>query len=400
MAYGRRGMQASTADAPEDLARSVPAGAPPSERPRLRSIDAFRGAVLAFMVLTPATGDPAVYPFLRHAPWDGATASDLILPTFLVTSGVSLAFLLRQPVGRATRLRLVRRLALLLVLGLVYNAYGATGFDLSSLRYTGVLQMIGISGFLAAGVVLVTRGGGRDRPVLVAVVAVGLTALHGVGLLTLEDRCGDVDACSPYVAWDRAVLGADHTYGAGMPGWDPEGVVTTVAATALVLIGWLVGRQLVSATRDRLPQIAATTVGAGVTLLAAAWVLDGIDAANKRLLTPAFVALAGGVALVGLALFVAAFDLGPSPSSRPRLRGIAFPLVSLGRNALVVYLLERLLLQTAATRRVGDRSVRAAVLDALPGSETTVHLAYTAALLLAIGVVTAALHWRRRYLAL
>lgn len=386
--------------APDDVVRTVPHGEERSERPRLRSIDAFRGAVLALMVLTPATGDPAVYPFLRHAPWDGATASDLILPTFLVTSGVSLAFLLRQPVSPATRWRLVRRLLLLIVLGLVYNAYGTTGFDLSALRYTGVLQMIGISGFVAAGVVLVARCGRRDRPASVAAAAVGLTALHGVGLRVLADRCGDADACSPYVRWDRALLGAEHTYGGGAPGWDPEGIVTTVAATSLVLTGWLVGRRLVGATRDRLPWIAATTAAAGGALLGAAWILDGIDAANKRLLTPAFVALAGGVALVGIALFVAAFDLHTSSARRTQLRAIAFPLVSLGRNALIVYLLERFLLQTAARVRIGERSLRAALLDALPGSDTTVHLAYTATLLLVILAVTGALHWRGRYLAL
>ena len=67
-----------------------------STRQRLRSIDACRGAVLAFMLLTPATGDPATYPFLRHAAWEGPTASDLVLPTFLVTSGLSLAILLRR----------------------------------------------------------------------------------------------------------------------------------------------------------------------------------------------------------------------------------------------------------------------------------------------------------------
>ena len=136
----------------------------PAPRLRLRSIDAFRGAVLALMLLTPATGDPATYPFLRHAAWDGPTASDLILPTFLVTSGLSLAFLLRPPIGRAKVLRLGRRLVLLVLLGLAYNAYGTTGWDLGALRYTGVLQLIGIAGALGAAVVLLARRRGRDRP--------------------------------------------------------------------------------------------------------------------------------------------------------------------------------------------------------------------------------------------
>lgn len=215
-------------------------------RLRLRSVDALRGAVLAFMVLTPATGDPASYPFLRHAAWGGPTASDLVLPTFLVTSGLSLAFLLRASVDRSRVLRLVRRVLALVVLGLVYNAYGTTGWDLGALRFTGVLQLIGVAGALAAVVVLVTRRLGRDRPWAIGAIAVALPAAYGIGLR----------------------------------------------------------------------------------------------------------------------------------------------------------LLERFLLQTSTMAHAGDRTVREVLLDVLPGSETTVHLAFTAALLAVVAMVTSILHWRRAYLTL
>ena len=74
--------------------------------------------------------------------------------------------------------------------------------------------------------------------------------------------------------------------------------------------------------------------------------------------------------------------------------------MSLGRNALVVYLLERFLLQTAGMVHVGDRTVRTIALDWLPGSDTSRHLAYTVVLLAAITSVTAVLHRRGRYVAL
>lgn len=383
-----------------DAGRAIPTHARPGDRLRLRSVDAFRGAVLAFMVLTPATGDPAIYPFLRHAPWDGATASDLILPTFLVTSGFSLAFLLRPPVHRRKVLRLVRRVVLLVLLGLVYNAYGTTGFELGELRYTGVLQMIGVSGFLAAAVVLVSRRHGRDRPVVIGGVIVALVTIHGIGLHTLAGRCAQADACSPYATWDRHLLGAAHTYGAGSPGYDPEGLASTVVATVLVLCGYLAGRRLVAATPQTLPHVAATIAAVGVALLGAAWLLDGFDPANKRLLTPAFLALAAGTALIGVSIFVAALDAWGPGSARPAPRAPAFPLVALGRNALIVYLTERFLLQTAFMVHIGDRSAHRAILDALPAGDTTKHLAYTALLLAVITAITSTLHWRNRYLAL
>ncbi|HUG85112.1 MAG TPA: heparan-alpha-glucosaminide N-acetyltransferase domain-containing protein, partial [Euzebya sp.] len=125
-------------------------------RPRLVGVDAFRGAVLALMLLTPVTGEGGSYPHLAHAEWEGFTVSDAILPAFLTTSGASLALLLRPPVTAATRLRLVRRLLALLVLGWLYNAIGGP-LDVTQVRVTGVLQIIGLSGALAAVVVLAVR---------------------------------------------------------------------------------------------------------------------------------------------------------------------------------------------------------------------------------------------------
>lgn len=46
---------------------------------------------------------------------------------------------------------------MLIVLGMAYNAYGGTWLDLSDLRFTGVLQMIGISGATAAAMILLLR---------------------------------------------------------------------------------------------------------------------------------------------------------------------------------------------------------------------------------------------------
>lgn len=73
--------------------------APKSER--FASVDTFRGMVPALMLLAPATGTDG-FAWLRHAEWDGLTASDWLLPTFLVKSGLSLSFLLSGPPTAAT----------------------------------------------------------------------------------------------------------------------------------------------------------------------------------------------------------------------------------------------------------------------------------------------------------
>jgi len=58
--------------------------------PRLTSVDAFRGATMAAMVVVNHPGDwNHVYPPLLHAAWHGWTPTDLIFPFFVFLLGVS-----------------------------------------------------------------------------------------------------------------------------------------------------------------------------------------------------------------------------------------------------------------------------------------------------------------------
>jgi Uncharacterized conserved protein len=59
---------------------------------RLESLDVFRGAAIAGMLLVNNAGDwNHVFAPLRHAGWHGCTATDLIFPFFLFTMGASMA---------------------------------------------------------------------------------------------------------------------------------------------------------------------------------------------------------------------------------------------------------------------------------------------------------------------
>lgn len=372
---------------------------PPGNRRRLRSVDAFRGLVLAFMVLTPATGGPEHFSLLRHAAWDGATPSDLLFPTFLVTSGISLSFLLRPPTSGAVRRRLARRTVLLVLIGLAYNAYGTSGFDLSALRFTGVLQTIGISGAVAAAVVLGTRRGSEDRPVALLGVAAVLTAAYWVGMERLGP-CRPAPRCSAWFGVDRDLLGPAHTYAGGSLGFDPEGIATTVAASALVLAGYL-GGLLVRRSRASVLRFVPGVAVLGAVVAALGLLVETAIPFNKRLLSPSFVLLASGIALLAFAVVAVLFDLPARVRVLERARSAAaMPLVALGRNALVVFLLERVLLQTARIVHVGDQTLQDRLLDWIPVGRPGVHLVYTAAVLAAIAGVAIPLHARRWYLAL
>jgi predicted acyltransferase len=225
---------------------------------------------------------PPGYAWLRHSPWDGVRVADFVFPGYLFVVGASMAVGRTRPWSRD-----VRRLVLLVALGLAFNAFTTT----SPLRFTGVLQMIGVSGFLAGVVVRYAR-----RVDDVALVAGALLAVHGAVLSH---------------AWqvDRWVFPDVRLYRGGVAGHDPEGVLACVlGATALVLLGWC-------AARWRSWWFALALAGAAV-VAAAAW------PPNKRAWTPTFTLLmAATFAIALLAL-------------RPvRLA----PLEHVGRNALLVY---------------------------------------------------------------
>ena len=75
---------------------------------RLRSLDVFRGAAIAGMILVNNPGDWGnTYAPLLHAEWHGWTPTDLVFPFFLFAVGVAipLAFArrLEEPVVSAGR---------------------------------------------------------------------------------------------------------------------------------------------------------------------------------------------------------------------------------------------------------------------------------------------------------
>ena len=77
---------------------------------------------------------------------------------------------------------------------------------------------------------------------------------------------------------------------------------------------------------------------------------------------------------------------------------VALPLVTLGRNALVVFWTERVTLSAFDQTTVGDRVVRQVLIDGGLGVDgIRVHLTYTAVVLVIVLAVTGAmraLNWR------
>jgi predicted acyltransferase len=57
------------------------------ERPRLLSLDVFRGLNILIMIVVNCCG-PGSFRQLQHSAWNGCTLTDLVFPFFLFITGV------------------------------------------------------------------------------------------------------------------------------------------------------------------------------------------------------------------------------------------------------------------------------------------------------------------------
>ncbi len=293
------------------------------------SLDAFRGLTIAGMILVnnPGSWDHAYEP-LTHAEWNGWTPADLVFPFFLYIMGVAVTFSFGDVTGgrpgRQTFSRIVRRTALLLLLGLALNALMDTD-GLSRLRIPGVLQRIALC-YLAASLLFLWSG-----PRLQAMLFAGLLIGYWLVLDLVPvagHRPGWSDPEYNLAAYlDRRLIGESHLY---HESWDPEGLLSTVPAVATTLLGVLTGHWLRSGQPAE--RKTAGLVVAGAAVLAAGFAYDRWMPINKNLWTSSYVLFTGGMAMVTLAICYWLIDVR-------RIRQPVLPLVVFGVNPIAVYVL-------------------------------------------------------------
>ncbi|HWE36097.1 MAG TPA: DUF5009 domain-containing protein [Isosphaeraceae bacterium] len=325
---------------------------PTAARPgRLVSLDALRGfdmfwivgadeLVSALRKVRDAGPVRALAEQLEHVEWGGFHFEDLIFPLFLFIVGVSLVFSLEGRLateGRAVVLRrIVRRAALLYVLGIFY--YGGFSTPFAQIRLLGVLQRIAIS-YLFAALIFVSCGN-RGRLAWCVGLLVGYWALltfvpvpGGTAGDFAEGRnlANWVDAhYLPLRKWD-----GDH---------DPEGLLSTLPAIANGLIGVFAG-VLLRDTRLGPWWKVALLAASGVALAALGRAWDPYFPVIKKLWTSSFVLVACGYGSLLLAGFYLVIDvLG--------WRGWATPFVWIGMNPITIYMLDNLGLFKAIARRL------------------------------------------------
>ncbi len=262
---------------------------------------------------------------LEHKPWAGFHFEDLIFPLFVFIIGVSLVFSLTKTIAqsgrRAAVLRILRRSALLYLLGLLY--YGGLSTPVAQIRLLGVLQRLALCYLFASLLFCYLK-----PKALVGVCAgllIGYWALlsfvpvpgHGAGnfaegmnLTNYVDK-----QFLPLRKWD-----GDH---------DPEGLLSTMPAIASCLLGVFAGLLLQnSAVPDR--KKVGCLIAGGIACLAAGWLWHLNFPVIKKIWTSSFVLVAGGYSCLLLAAFYQIIDVW-------KWQKWALPFVWIGANPITIY---------------------------------------------------------------
>jgi predicted acyltransferase len=313
---------------------------------RLVSLDAFRGATMALMVLVNTPGGPISYGPLNHSEWNGWTITDVVFPSFLWIVGVAITLSLGKRIeGGVPKSRLflqvLRRSTVIFVLGLI--VYAAPDFNLSTQRIFGVLQRIAICYLIASAIYLTTRWRAQIVWIIALLVSYWLIMMlvpvpgYGAGDLAPGHNIAN------YL--DRVVLGA-HNY-AGTKEWDPEGIVSTLPAIATALLGVMAG-QILKLKRD-FSERTTWLYLAGSVLITLGLICSAWLPINKKLWTSSFSLFMGGLDFVIFAGFAWLID------GRGYQR-FARPLAIMGMNAIAVYLASELVEEALSMIHMGGRA--------------------------------------------
>ncbi|WP_207422394.1 acyltransferase family protein [Desertivirga brevis] len=314
---------------------------------RVLSLDVFRGATVAAMILVNNPGSWGhIYPPLEHAPWNGCTPTDLIFPFFIFIVGVSIVFSLQNKKSATEQLgtlmgKISKRAAILFLLGLLLALF--PDFEFATVRIPGVLQRIAVV-FLISSIIFLktkfkTQGWIFGSLLIFYWMIMTIIPVPGVGHPNLEPETN-------LGAWiDRTLITEAHLWKSSKT-WDPEGILSTIPAISTCLAGVLTAQWLLRknySTETNL--LGIISAGAIAVLLALVW--DPMFPINKSLWTSSYVLYAGGLAAVAFGILYWMIDVKEK-------KKLTAPFVAFGVNAITVFFLSGIIAKSMNTIKISS----------------------------------------------
>jgi predicted acyltransferase len=284
---------------------------------RFYSLDVFRGATVALMILVNNPGSWShIYAPLEHAPWHGATPTDLVFPFFLFAVGNALAFVLPrlEAAGEGVFWRkILKRTLLIFFIGLLLNwmpfikwdgdhivfkpwQYIDANGNAAGVRILGVLQRIALAYFSASVIIYYFK----IRGAFVAACII----LLGYWFLCVAANPSDPFSLQGWFGTniDRAILGDAHMYKGEGVVFDPEGLMSLFAAIVQVIFGYFAGNYILQ--KGKTHEMVNGLFVAGCVLVFAGFMWDMVFPINKKIWTSSYTVYTTGLALLTLSVLI------------------------------------------------------------------------------------------------
>ncbi len=320
---------------------------------RYYSLDVFRGATVALMILVNNPGSWGhIFSPLAHASWHGCTPTDLVFPFFLFAVGNALSFVMPK-MQTDTDIhfwqKVVKRTLLIFGIGLFLNwspfvkwSDGNLIFKVwENVRILGVLQRIALCYFFASVILYY----GKSKMALF--IGMMMLVIYWV-LNILLGAPGHPYSLSGYFGnpIDQAILGVTHIYkGEGVP-FDPEGLVSMFPAIVQVILGYLVGEyiQVKGKSYEMLAQLLLT----GVVLVLAGYIWDFSFPINKKIWTSSYVFYTTGLATITLSMLIYLLEFKDTKGNWSKFFDV------FGKNPLFIFVMSGFLPRVLALLRWVD----------------------------------------------
>ncbi|MEJ7821986.1 MAG: DUF5009 domain-containing protein [Chitinophagaceae bacterium] len=284
---------------------------------RFYSLDVFRGATVALMILVNNPGSWSnIYSPLKHAPWHGATPTDLVFPFFLFAVGNALAFVMPrlEAAGETVFLKkILKRTFLIFFIGLMLNWFPFIKWDQDNIvlkpweyidadgkaqgvRILGVLQRIALAYFFASVIIHFFKVRG-------AFVAAGIILL-GYWFLCVAGNPVDPFSLNGWFGTgvDKAILGDAHMYKGEGVVFDPEGLMSLFAAIVQVIFGYFAGNYILQKGKTHEMVNGLFVAGCVLAVAGLCWGLS--FPINKKIWTSSYTLYTTGLALLTLSVFI------------------------------------------------------------------------------------------------
>lgn len=318
---------------------------------RFYSLDVFRGATVALMILVNNPGSWShIYAPLDHASWHGCTPTDLVFPFFLFAVGNAMAFVMpRLEEKNIFWQKVIKRTLLIFLIGMFlnwfpfikYNEAGhLVGKPFENLRIFGVLQRIALSYFFAS--------------VIVHFFKVRGAFVFGAFLLLFYwFLCVAANPSDPFSlrGWfgtkvDLYLLGDSHLYHGEGVAFDPEGLMNTFGSIVQVILGYLVGNYII--TKGKTAEMLNSLFVAGAVLIFAGFAWDMVFPINKKIWTSSYTIYTTGLALIILSVMIYLIEFKNAKGVWSRFFDV------FGKNALFIFALSGILPRLMGLIRISN----------------------------------------------